>query len=255
MNSLLYYTFLATLATFTAAAPNPAVNRIDAVGDRMIAQSVVSFPGGTPVTLEASDAQELYEERSDASFCPASQLLISQSTNTAVATVPMLLVSANPTAAAQNSYLSAASAPEPSSSAIKYAVLNTNTILYLTFKPQEPIDKLSMGQSLAQAMADLRQQMRLPKDQWLPYDEWTYIEDKWSCLITAESSSMPGPMGVKQHLTYGILHSAVAGLWQVMYVEGRFYEVDFAIENAPWGIMGFGTMKQWNAAPGGIASS
>ncbi|MCJ1451089.1 hypothetical protein MMC28_001424 [Mycoblastus sanguinarius] len=239
MNSLLYYTFLATLATFTAAAPNPAVNRIDAVGDRMIAQSVVSFPGGTPVTLEASDAQELYEE----------------STNTAVATVPMLLVSANPTAAAQNSYLSAASAPEPSSSAIKYAVLNTNTILYLTFKPQEPIDKLSMGQSLAQAMADLRQQMRLPKDQWLPYDEWTYIEDKWSCLITAESSSMPGPMGVKQHLTYGILHSAVAGLWQVMYVEGRFYEVDFAIENAPWGIMGFGTMKQWNAAPGGIASS
>ena len=133
--------------------------------------------------------------------------------------------------------------PAPSSSAIPFEVPDTQTVIYITLRPDRPIGKVDMGQVLIHAMIDLRETIKQNgNDGWLPNDNWSWFETSWNCLLTADRNLVPGPGG-PQHLTYGVLHSALVGLWGAMYSKGRYFACDFEIEDAQWGIVGSGSME------------
>ena len=102
-----------------------------------------------------------------------------------------------------------------------------------------------MGQILLHALRDLRLDLR-KGDGWIPFNEWTYIEQPYDCLVTASANSKPGTGGRKQHITWGMMNSAVLGLWQTMYTGSRFCGCDFEIEVEELGVVGVGSMVAWS---------
>ena len=78
-------------------------------------------------------------------------------------------------------------------------------------------------------------------DGWLP-DIWDpYSADfLYGCLICAQSNDKPGPGGVKQHLTWGILNSTLEGLFNIACVQGYSQEMNFEVMDSKWGIVGKG---------------
>ena len=139
--------------------------------------------------------------------------------------------------------------PTSSSSAIPFEVPDTQTVIYITLRPDRPIAKFDMGQVLVHAMSDLREAIsQNGEDDWLPIDEWSWFDQRWVCLLTAERNLIPGPGGRPQHLTYGTLHSALVGLWGAMYSKGKYLACDFAISDGQWGIVGSGSMSPWNSS-------
>lgn len=139
--------------------------------------------------------------------------------------------------------------PPPSSTAIPVPVPNTQTVLYLTLRPSEPIPKLDMGQTLLHAIAALRDTIEHNdgQDEWLPTDDWSWSGQGWDCLLTADRNTILAPGGRVQRLTYGILHSALVGLWGEMYDKGRYFACEFEIQDARWGVVGSGRMSPWRS--------
>lgn len=146
--------------------------------------------------------------------------------------------------------------PKPSSSAIRVEVPDTQTVIYITLRPDSPIAKTDMAQVLLHAMSDLDQiSTQNGGNGWLPGDDWSWFEQSWNCLLTAERNLIPGPAGRPQRLTYGILHSALVGLWTAMYSQGRYFACDFEIEDARWGVVGSGSMDSWGKGAGDLTTS
>jgi len=83
------------------------------------------------------------------------------------------------------------------------------------------------------------------KDHWIPTDEWSYVRQKWDCIVICDANTFPGPSGKKQHLTYGILHSTMAGLWGALISKGNYFGADFDIHDGDWGKVGSGTITPW----------
>lgn len=231
-----------TLEAHIAINPrDPAVNRIDAVGNGMVDQALFDVAGGTPVTLAVSDVQQLEAAATE--------------TIGAVA-VSMPAISVNPSPDNTAVPASFFAGPTPSSSAIPFKVPDTQTVIYITLHPELPLPKIDMGQVLVHAMLDLREIIKLNgKDGWLPKDDWSYFEAEWNCLLTADRNLIPAPDGREQHLTYGILHSALVGLWGAMYSQGRYFACDFEIQDAQWGVVGSGRMAPWEPVAGNLTTS
>lgn len=103
-----------------------------------------------------------------------------------------------------------------------------------------------MGQVLLHAMSQLRDSInRNGENDWLPQDDWSWFEQGWDLVLTADRNLIPGPGGRQQHLTYGTLHSALVGLWGEMYSKGRYFGCEFEIQDARWGVVGSGRMDSW----------
>lgn len=171
------------------------------------------------------------------------------------AVIPMPIISVN--LSPDNTVLptSLFAGPAPSSSAIAFEVPDTRTVIYITLRPDRPIGKIDMGQVLVHAMLDLRETIKQNgNDGWLPDDNWSWFETSWNCLLTADRNLVPGPGG-PQHLTYGILHSALVGLWGAMYSKGRYFACDFEIKDAQWGTVGSGKMDSWDELVGSLTTS
>lgn len=219
----------------------PAVNRIDAVGNGVVDQALVSVVGGTPVTLAITDVQQLE--------VAATEII-------SAAAAPMPVISVNPLPDNTAVPASFFAGPTPSSSAIPFEVPDTETVIYITVDPDRPIAKLDMGQVLLHALSELRETINENgEDGWLPEDDWSWFAETWNCLLTAERNLIPGPGGRAQHLTYGVLHNALVGLWGAMYSHGRYFACDFEIEDAQWGIVGSGSMNSWNKSEGNLTTS
>lgn len=46
-------------------------------------------------------------------------------------------------------------------------------------------------------------------------------------------------------MTYGILHSTMAGLWGALYSKGNYFRADFEIWDGAWGWVGSGNIVPW----------
>lgn len=169
------------------------------------------------------------------------------------AAVPMPVISVNASPDETAVPASFFAGPASSSSATPFEVPDTQVVIYVTVRPDRPIAKLDMGQTLVQAMAELLESINHNgEDDWLPTDYWSWFDQRWDCLLTAERNLIPGPGGRPQYLTYGTLHSALVGLWGAMYSKGRYFACDFEIQDGQWGIVGSGSISPW---AGTLASS
>jgi len=136
--------------------------------------------------------------------------------------------------------------PKPTSTGVRFDVAGTDTMLYLYSNPEQPIDKLSMGQVLAEAMSELQILTTKPNtDGWLPTSDWTYVRQEWHCIVTVKRNVFQGPTGLPQHLTYGILHSTMAGLWGALFSKGTYIGAKFEIRHREWGFVGAGSIAPW----------
>jgi cytochrome c biogenesis protein ResB len=103
-----------------------------------------------------------------------------------------------------------------------------------------------MGQVLAEAISELNTLITKPhKDGWLPTNDWTYVRQKWGCIVTVERNEVAGRKGLPQHLTYGILHSAMVGLWGGLFSKGVYRGAKFVIVDGKWGFVGSGSIAPW----------
>ncbi len=160
--------------------------------------------------------------------------------------MPVISVNPSPDNPAIPASFFAAPAPN-SAGAIPISVPNTQTTLYITLRPDRPIAKVDMGPVLVHAMAELRDAIRQNgEDGWVPTDDWSWFEEGWDCLLTADRNLIPAPGGRPQRLTYGVLNDALVGLWMEMYAQGRYFACDFEIRDARWGVVGGGRMDFWD---------
>ena len=89
--------------------------------------------------------------------------------------------------------------------------------------------------------AQLREHRSAYGDGWLLPGDDPYTVSLPGCIFFAKSNPNPTE-GRQQHLTYGILSSVAAGLWQWMIIGDRVREVRFEIEDSSWGIVGIGVI-------------
>ena len=54
-----------------------------------------------------------------------------------------------------------------------------------------------------------------------------------------------GPKGLPQHLTYGILHDTMVGLWGALFSKGVYHGTRFEILDSQWGFVGSGSIAPW----------
>lgn len=126
-------------------------------------------------------------------------------------------------------------------------VLGTRTIVYAKIFAQ-PIDPKIIGGTIRQAQQSVEQIMEIHGDGWLPRDLDPYIADEYlGCHIFAESNKLPGPGGVRQHLTWGILNSTLQGLFQIAYIQGYSQEMNWRVVDGRWGQVGNGYIKAGGA--------
>lgn len=85
-------------------------------------------------------------------------------------------------------------------------------------------------------------------DSWLPKEIDPYtIDALFGCYFYAKSNPLPGPAGVPQRLTWGILNSTLEGLFQIAYVQGYSQEMNWRVIDSKWGQVGNGYIKAGSA--------
>lgn len=93
--------------------------------------------------------------------------------------------------------------------------------------------------------AQLREHRNAHGDGWLLPEDDPYTVSLPGCTFFAKSNPNR-TQGRQQHLTYGILGSVAAGLWQWMIIGDRVREVRFEIEDSSWGIVGIGVIAPYD---------
>ncbi|KAL8766845.1 MAG: hypothetical protein Q9209_006503 [Squamulea sp. 1 TL-2023] len=122
-------------------------------------------------------------------------------------------------------------------------VPGTRTIVYAHLQDL-PIGRDAIGWTIRQMQYTVEGVMLSVGDGWLPEDRDPYLEDhKFGCYISMGSSKLPGPGGVKQHLTWGIMNSTLAGLMKIAYIEGYAQEMRFDVLDSGWGMVAYGYIK------------
>ncbi|KAL8723885.1 MAG: hypothetical protein Q9181_007105 [Wetmoreana brouardii] len=125
-----------------------------------------------------------------------------------------------------------------------YHVPNTRTIVYAKIETQ-PIDVKVIGGTIQLAQNAVKEMIRTSGDGWLPDTLDPYIVDgDLGCYVYAESDGkMPPPGKRRQHLTWGILSSALTGLYRFSITYGYAQEMHWSVLDSRWGIVGVGYIK------------
>ena len=125
-----------------------------------------------------------------------------------------------------------------------YHIPATRTTLHLDLLAQ-PVEYQLLKRVLTRMSAQLREYMNAHGDGWLLPEDDPYTVSLPGCTFFAKSNPNP-THGRQQHLTYGILSSVAAGLWQWMIIGDRVREVRFEIEDSSWGIVGIGVIASYD---------
>ena len=91
----------------------------------------------------------------------------------------------------------------------------------------------------------LNRYLDLHQDGWLSDEDDPYTLEIPGFSFLAKSNGNPAPSGREQHLTYGILKSVVAGLWQWMIIKDHLDETHFGIQDSQWGLVGMGSVTPY----------
>ncbi|KAI4102255.1 MAG: hypothetical protein L6R37_004505 [Teloschistes peruensis] len=113
-----------------------------------------------------------------------------------------------------------------------------------------PIEPTIIGGTIRRAQHNVKQIMKIHGDSWVPEEIDPYTDDpRFGCYFYAKSNPLPGPGGVAQHLTWGILNSTLEGLYQIAYVQGYSQEMNWRVVDSKWGQVGNGYIKAGSADP------
>lgn len=159
-----------------------------------------------------------------------------------------------PTAASSSS-ASLEMPPVTAATSEDFHVPNTNTTLSIRYKPQNPILSVAMSGILDDAKNDLEQKMDKDGDGWISTSRWTYVKAAYDCVISAEERPEPGPTGLPQHLTYGILQVTMLGLRAALFDKGLYHGADFDIWDQQWGWVASGAISSWTLGVENVAQS
>ena len=131
-----------------------------------------------------------------------------------------------------------------------YHVPNTKTTLHLTaYDRLVPVEHLK--RVILQIGTRAKEHIQVYGDGWLSDADDPYTVEIPGCAFFAKSNPNPGPPmapgmpGRQQHLTYGILISVAAGLWQWMIIGDHLDVIQFEIEDSQWGIVGRGSITPY----------
>ena len=107
---------------------------------------------------------------------------------------------------------------------------------------------LALKRVVSQVGVQAKEHIDKNGDGWLSNTDDPFYVSVPGCSFFAKSNPNPGPpvapgrRGGQEHLTYGILVSVAAGLWQWMLIRDHLNMVKFEIEDGDWGIVGMGTV-------------
>ena len=127
-----------------------------------------------------------------------------------------------------------------------YHIPKTEITLHLTsYDNLVPFQALK--RSITQVGSRARAHILEHGDGWLWAQDDPFVEEVLGCTFFAKSNPNPGPAPAQRqvHLTYGIMISVAAGLWQWMLIRDHLNMVIFDIEDAKWGIVGIGTITPY----------
>ena len=95
---------------------------------------------------------------------------------------------------------------------------------------------------LRQLTQEMKEHLDTHGDGWLAPGDDPYTVSIPGCMFFAKSNPNVEPVipTREQRLTYGVLRSVAAGLWQWMVIGDRSDMVKFDIEDGRWGIVGMG---------------
>ena len=128
----------------------------------------------------------------------------------------------------------------------RYDVANSEILLLVYYNLDQVIPKDSMNEVLAEASMTLRARMRYSHYVQLPSYHWTFVHQKWDCIIYVESSIPSSPHDQPKHLTYDLLLNTVRGLRGAVYSRDMFCGADFRIVDKESGLVGTGSIFPWN---------
>ena len=128
-----------------------------------------------------------------------------------------------------------------------YHIPTTKITLHLT-----SYDRLVSFSALKQVVSQVgiraKEHIEKDGDGWLSTADDPFSVEVPGCSFFAKSNPSPGPpvaperRGRREHLTYGILVSVAAGLWQWMLIRDHLNMVKFEIEDSTRGILGMGSV-------------
>lgn len=138
---------------------------------------------------------------------------------------------------------STARTPNSANLSANYHVPGTEITLHITTFTH-PMPAASLKRVILQGIARVEAHLDLYGDGWLSTEDEPYTISIPGCVFFAKSNSIP-VHARQQHLTYGIVNSVLAGLWQWMIIGNRLDVVTFDIEDATWGVVGMGVVAPY----------
>ena len=131
-----------------------------------------------------------------------------------------------------------------------YHIPTTNITLHLT-SYDRLVSFLALKRVVSQVGARAKNHIEKDGDGWLTNTDDPFSVEVPGCSFFAKSNPNPGPpvapqrRGRREHLTYGILVTVAAGLWQWMLIRDHLSMVNFEIEDSNRGIVGIGSVTPY----------
>ena len=110
---------------------------------------------------------------------------------------------------------------------------------------------LALKRVVSQVGARAKEHIKEDGDGWLTNTDDPFSVEAPGCSFFAKSNPNPGPpvaperRGRREHLTYGILVTVAAGLWQWMLIRDHLSMVNFEIKDSNRGIVGIGSVTPY----------
>ena len=119
---------------------------------------------------------------------------------------------------------------------------NTRTILIIRLLDIHPLEPIAMRLTLEAAKAYADRKIKVEGDGWLPHSKDPFRFDI-DIGISVAARSRPD-----QHLTWGILSSAIRGLQECLFPNDWYEEGNFQIYDSDWGHVGDGRLTGYRQA-------
>ncbi|MCJ1456762.1 hypothetical protein MMC28_007127 [Mycoblastus sanguinarius] len=118
-----------------------------------------------------------------------------------------------------------------------YKVPGTETTIHVRFYQGRDLNITLLGGYIVLVQDELTAYLASHPDGWLRYEDEPYLKTAKGFYMVAKSWLIDGPQG-PQHLTYGILLSALMGLFDVCYYGEKPHASYTHIQDSNWGTVG-----------------
>lgn len=126
-------------------------------------------------------------------------------------------------------------------SSIIYHVPRTTVVVYVDLQ-NYPIERGLLVNTIHAASTTVRQHIAEHGDGRV-LDGHIVIHPYPQCFLYAQSNPVPGPQGRMRHLTWGVLGSAIDGLFYALILRRNFRAATWRVSTIDLGMVGLGTLS------------